>query len=407
MKGGHCSVADPNADLNFSFTAQNSVDGTADEPTQVLRGNFHQLQELKRLNPRLRIVISLEGRAADFAADARPETRAAFVTSCVDLFLRGNFAPGVAASDLFDGIDLDWEFPHGPDAANFVPLVEEFRRQMNALRPGLLLTVALGPSPRMYGDADLAAIGQLVDRAGLMTYDFHGPWNPTTGFIAPLASTEGGSVERTVAAYLQAGIPRQKLLVGLPFYGYEWRSVPDVNHGFGQGGKPIHGDRPYRDIETLISRPAIPAVAKETEKQNTAPGQPTIPLKNPSAGPETKHLPGAATPPAERAGSAPAGDSSAPPAPAPVLYRDPVSQSPWLFDGDSFWTYEDATSIQSKASFVAQQQLGGFMIWELSEDSPAATLLNAARAALINPPPAQEAPEISLGASQRTTSSIQ
>jgi chitinase len=70
----------------------------------------------------------------------------------------------------------------------------------------------------------------------------------------------------------------------------------------------------------------------------------------------------------------------------PVLYRDPVSKAPWLFDGDAFWTYEDAVSIRNKAAYVAEQRLGGFMVWELSEDSAAGTLLNAARDALQHPP---------------------
>lgn len=402
VTGGHCSVADPNADINFTFTADNSVDGTMDQPTQPLRGNFHQLQEFKRLNPRVKIVISLEGRGADFAADAQPEARAAFVESCVDVFLRGNLAPGVTAAGLFDGIDVDWEFPRGADSANYIPLLQEFRRQMDAFRPGMLLTVALGPSPRMYGTADLAAVGRLVDRAGLMTYDFNGPWSSTTGFIAPLATNEGGSVERTVNSWLDAGIPAQKLLVGLPFYGYGWRSVPDVNHGFGQDGKPIHGDRPYSFIESLISQPATPAVPKPTQAAQTPP---TIPLKNPSAAPLTKDLPGGAAPEAPKAGAT--GSDTAPAKTAGVLYRDPVSQAPWLFDGDSFWTYEDPTSIRSKASFVARQKLGGFMVWELSEDSPAATLLNAARAALVNPPPVPETPEISERQEQQTTTVIQ
>ena len=378
VTGGHCSVADPNADVNYTFSSENSVDGTPDHADQPLRGNFHQLQELKKQHPNVRILISLEGRGADFAADSQPEARAAFVTSCIDLFLRGNIAPGVSAPGLFDGIDVDWEYPRGADAANYIPLLEEFRRQMDLLRPGLLLTVALGPSPRMYGDADIAAIGRLVDRAGLMTYDFNGPWSSTTGFIAPLASTDGGSVERSVSSWLSAGLPSQKLLVGLPFYGYGWRSVPDVNHGYAQDGKPIHGDQPYRFIQTLISPPASSAVAKSTSESQKPPKHP---LQNPSAATESPQIRGV---PAPAAKPDPALQSAAetPANPAPVLYRDPVSKAPWLFDGDSFWTYEDPTSIQSKASYVARHQLGGFMVWELSGDTPTATLLDAAHEAL-------------------------
>ncbi|GAC1424836.1 MAG: hypothetical protein NVSMB62_21910 [Acidobacteriaceae bacterium] len=215
VSGGHCSVADPNADLNVTFSEQTSVDGTADTPAQPLHGNFHQLQELKRLNPKLRILISLEGRASDFAADAQPAARTAFVASCMDIFLRGQFVPGTSAPGLFDGIDLDWEYPRDADAVNYIPLLQEFRRQMDALRPGLLLTVALDSSPGLYGPVDITQLGRLVDRAGLMTYDFNGPWSSTTGFIAPLASTspDAWSVERSVSSWIGAGIPADKLLV--------------------------------------------------------------------------------------------------------------------------------------------------------------------------------------------------
>jgi len=338
VTNGRCSIADPNADMNYPFTADSSVTGTADDPDAPLRGYFHQLLELKRLYPKLKVLISLEGRAADFAADAQPEQRAAFVASCVDLFLKGNLGLGVSVAGLFDGIDVDWEFPRGAEAVNFIPLIEEFRKQMDAVRPGLVLSVALGPSPAMYGDADLRRLGALVDEAGLMTYDFNGPWSSTTGLIAPLTSDspDDGSVEQSVAAWKAAGLPAQKLLMGLPFYGYGWRQVAAENHGFGQDGRPIRGDRPYRFIQSLIA-PSTPQASSAT------------------------------------------GGST-------VVYRDPVSQSPWLFDGNSFWTYEDEVSIQNKATYAAREQLAGFMVWELSGDTPDAALLRAARNALMQSP---------------------
>jgi chitinase len=333
VTNGRCSIADPNADINYSFSAENSVTGEPDAVDARLKGYFHQLQELKRLYPKLKVLISLEGRGSDFAADAQPAQREAFVASCVNLFLKGDLAADVSTAGLFDGIDIDWEFPRGADAANFVPLLQEFRKQMDALRPGLLLSAALGPSPQMYGDADLAKAGALLDEAGLMTYDFNGPWSSTTGFIAPLTSSSdsAGSVQRSVTTWKNAGIPAEKLLLGLPFYGYGWRHVPDENHGFGQDGSPIHGDRPYRFIQSLIA-------PQSAARQSSA---------------ET------------------------------VVYRDPVSQAPWLYDGSSFWTYEDPVSIQTKASYAAREQLGGFMVWELSGDTPDAVLLKAAHVALM------------------------
>lgn len=382
VKGGQCSVADPNADLNYTFTAQTSVDGSADSPSQPLRGNFHQLQELKRLYPRMKIVVSLMGRSSDFASDAQPENRAAFVASCVDLFLKGNIAPGLSAAGLFDGIDVDWEYPKGDNGSNYVALLQEFRTQMDALRPGLILSAALGPSPHMYGDADIAAIGKLLDRAGLMTYDFSGPWSERTGLIAPLASNspDDDSVQRSVRSWLAAGVPADKLLIGLPFYGYQWHDVPDVDHGFGQDGTPNRGDRPYRVIQTLIAKPAT-VVSEPT---------PNPPAPQPPAAHEHPAATAAVPPPGEnksaQAAAVASADASAESG-GPVVYRDPVSKAPWLFDGDSFWTYDDPTSIRGKASYVAQQQLGGFMVWELSEDTADAALLKAARASLQHPDP--------------------
>ncbi|WP_213807414.1 glycosyl hydrolase family 18 protein [Granulicella sp. dw_53] len=326
VTGGRCSIADPNADLNYTFPAEQSVDGVADKPDQIFRGNLNQLVKLKRKLPNLKLIISLEGRAASFAEDAQPQNRAAFVESCIDLFLKGNLAPGIQAAGLFDGIDIDWEYPHREDAENYLALLSEFRKKMDALRPGLLLNVAVGPSPRMYPGTDMAAVSKLVDQVGLMTYDFNGPWSATTGFIAPLRAREGqegGTVEHTVQSYITAGVPASKLLVGLPFYGYGWHKVTEDNNGLFQEGQSIHGDRPYRSIVDIIEQSTV--------------------------------------------------------------YRDELSQAPWIFDGDVFWTYEDPTSIRQKSEYIHQQHLGGFMIWELGEDTSTGLLLHAAHTSLTHP----------------------
>ena len=321
VTGGRCSVADAHADTDLAYTAAQSVDGIADAAGAGLKGGFHQMLKLKQANPKLKVVLSLEGRASDFATDAKPEARTAFVASCVDLWVKGQVAPGMSVGTLFDGIDIDWEFPHHEDAANYIALLKEFRRQMDAARPGMLLNVAVGPSPRMMGGADMAEVAGLVDEIGLMTYDFTGPWVQRTGFVAALSGDVGsGTVSSTVKAYLAAGVPAEKLLVGVPFYGYGWRLVPEQNNGLFQEGEPIRGDRSYRQIAGMM------------------------------------------------AGS--------------KVFRDPGSQAPWLFDGDTFWTYEDAVSVAAKARYAAAQGLGGLMIWELGEDDDTATLLHAAFAVL-------------------------
>jgi chitinase len=326
VTNGRCSIADPNADLNYTFTAAESVNGRADSPRQAFRGNLHQLAELKRTHPRIKILISLEGKATDFSQDAQPENRRAFIDSCVDLFLKGHLAPGINVPRLFDGIDVDWEYPHAADAENFLGLLRGLRRAMDGVRPGLLLSVATGPSPHMYEGTDMEAVGRLVDQVGLMTYDFSGPWSGTTGLVAPLLSAipgEVGSVEHSVGAYVEAGVPADKLLIGIPFYGYGWHQVPEIANGLDQEGTAIHGDRPYSYIQTLVA--------------------------------------------------------------SSTVYRDPRSKAPWLFDGDSFWTFDDPASIRAKAGFARDQHLGGLMLWELGEDTSEGTLLQAAHTALASP----------------------
>ena len=325
VSGGHCSLADPNADLNTPYTAETSVNGLPDDPNSPFRGYFHQLQELKLRYPQLKILISLEGKAADFAQDAQPENRREFVSSCIDTFIRGHFASGVTKPGLFDGFDIDWESPQAADAANFRALLEEFRRQMNAVRPGLRLSIAVDQAPEALPGTDFAAIAKLVDQVGVMNYDYAGPWSKTTGFLAPLfgRNSRALSIEHSIASYRALGVPQRKLLMGLPFYGYGWTEVGSTNNGLFQAGSAVRGDRPYNYIRTL----ATPLSA----------------------------------------------------------YRDPRSQAPWIFDGQSFWTYEDPVSVRYKVSYARDQHLGGVMIWELSGDTTDAELLNTVYRSLHHP----------------------
>ncbi len=347
VTGGRCSVADPHADLELTFSARDSVSGRADSPDARFRGNLHQLQLLKRRYPHLKLLISLEGKAASFAQDARPENRTAFVTSCVDTFLRGHLAPGIDVPHLFDGIDVDWEYPDAEDAENFLALLTEFRRQMDALRPGLRLTIAVGPSPNMYSGTDFVAVSRLVDQVGLMSYDYTGPWNRTTGFLAPLFPSPGaqhqGNIDHSIAAYEAAGVPADRLLIGIPFYGYSWTAVEDTNDGLFQPGESDHEDRSYRYIQAL-------------GKDFTA-------------------------------------------------RRDPHSGAPWLFDGETFWTYDDPVSIELKGHYAVDHHLGGIMIWELSGDTADARLLRQAHQALTSAPGTQAARHVP--AQDRATAALQ
>jgi chitinase len=332
IKDNACIVADPLADTNIPYKAEDSVDGNADAPDAPLRGNFHQLQLLRRMYPKLRILVSIEGPKNLFDEAAKPQNRVAFVHSCIARFLEGHVAPGVEAPQLFDGIDVDWEYPTADNAENFYGLMAEFRRQMDAIRwksvstragteqRGYTLSIASGASHKAIDPINWARVAKDVDQVGVMTYDFQGPWSHDTGFVAPLRSDDPSAetVASVINAYLAAGVPSRKLLIGLPFYAYEWHNVPaGANHGYLSKGDPVHGNL----------------------NQTTA----TALMQNDDA----------------------------------ELFRDPASQAPWIYDGDNFLTFEDPVSLQAKAAYARDQKLGGMMIWELSGDTNDAQLLRA------------------------------
>jgi chitinase len=313
-----CSVGDPNADLNLVYAAGDSVDGKADDPSSPFRGNFHQLQELRQRYPKLKMLISIEGKPEGFAAAARPENRAAFVSSCIEMFLRGHLAPGVEGGRIFDGIDLDWEYPGPADKDNYLGLLTEFRRQLDALHQGMTLNIATAAALSHYQGFDMKSIAAQVDAIGVMNYDYNGPWSHRTGILAPLYEIpgdplSGNTVDATIQAYEQAGVPASKLLMGLPFYAYGWEGVPDVGHGLFQPGSPIRGDHFYSFIQSI-----------------------------------KPHF---------------------------QIYRDPKSEAPWLFDGTTFWSFDDPVSIRAKLEYARKHKLAGVMVWELSNDSADAELL--------------------------------
>ncbi|MGB9490751.1 MAG: glycosyl hydrolase family 18 protein [Terriglobales bacterium] len=325
IANNRCIVADPVADLTYSFSAGDSVDGTADAPDIPLKGNFHQLQKLKRLYPRLKVMISLEGNADVFVKAAQPENRISFVTSCVQQFIQGKIADGIEAPGIFDGIDVDWEYPLEADKYNFVALLAEFRRQLDAIGPNHLLSVAMGTGRNTYQHLDMATVARYVDQVGIMNYDYAGPWNKKTGLVAPLYHAPGdpefdGSVDATIWAYKSAGVPLPRMLMGLPFYAYSWTQVAPTNHGLFQLGEPDQKDALYNYIGSIQSKF--------------------------------------------------------------TMYRDPSSLAPWLFDGNTFWTYDDELSIGTKVKYAKDRGLQGVMIWELSGDTADGKLLKTIGAAL-------------------------
>ncbi len=350
-----CATADEYADFQYLFTVNTSVNHTNDSPAPALAGNFHQLQQLKERYPNLKITVSIGGGSAPtaaFTAAADPKNRRAFVHSCIEGFIDGNFASTTGlkpvweptASEqppiditpvrgIFDGIDIDWEWPTGAQKEEYVAFLQEFRKQLDRVRPGLILTAALPPGEQNFSLMDLPGIARHVNYINLENYDYNGPWENTTGFVAPLYQTEYDpdpnlNVNYTVQAYLAAGVPPEKILLGIPFYSYGW-TVTSSPQALAQNGRYV---------------PATPL-----------PAQPNTPPPNPPYNTEeynyivTNLLPNY------------------------EMFRDPTTKTPWLFDPVNtlnFFTYDDAESIHEKMEYANRNQLGGAAIWELTGDLP-------------------------------------
>jgi chitinase len=350
-QAGACSSLDTWADFQRPFAATESVDGVADAPRQALNGNFNQLRKLKSRFPNLRVVMSLGGfTGSTFFSDVAltPASRQQFVTSCLDTFIKGNLPSGAgAAAGVFDGIDIDWEWPavaaaagthaRPEDRQNFTLLLAEFRRQLEALgrqaHRHYVLTAFLPADPaKITAGFEVPAIFRSLDWATVQGYDLHGTWESTTNFQSALFSPKGDpatptkfSVDLAIQSYLAKDAPARKLVLGVPFYSRGWTGVPNVNHGLFQtstGAAPGTFEAGIEDFKVVAARPGF------------------------------------------------------------QLFRDRRDGVAWLFDGATFWTFDDPVALREKMHYVTEHRLGGAMAWSLDADNSQASLVRAMDAGL-------------------------
>lgn len=332
-----CEVPNPEVELKQIFTAEQSVDGTADDPaaTNQLHGTFHQLQELKRKNPRLKIIISFGGWANSegFSDAAEPANMHAFVRSCIDTFIRGNFALGIHAPGIFDGIDIDWEYPvdggmipgRPEDTKDLNAMAAEFRRELDAVRPGLLLTAAIPATAEDFRHYNLRTMSRYFNYLSIMAYDMHWNGEKVTNFHSALFHDPHDPSKPpldihygayAVNAFLKAGVPAHKIVFGVPFYGKGWTGVSDTNHGLYQSA--------------------------------------TGPSKNPGAYRDLQQLPASAD-----------------------RQFDSTVVSCTLWNNGEFWSYDCPEAMRAKMRYIREHHLGGAMFWELGQDTPNADLLKS------------------------------
>ncbi|MEV8455445.1 glycosyl hydrolase family 18 protein, partial [Streptomyces sp. NPDC052095] len=106
VQGGKCTIGDSYADYDMAYTADKSVDGVADTWDQPLRGSFNQLRKLKAKYPHIKVLWSFGGWTWSGGFGEAAKNPAAFADSCYNLVEDPRWA------DVFDGIDIDWEYPN-------------------------------------------------------------------------------------------------------------------------------------------------------------------------------------------------------------------------------------------------------------------------------------------------------
>lgn len=301
------------------------------------KGNLRQLVKLRTAFPHLRTLVSVGGAAmsadfSDIAASAR--ARSTFVNRCVEVMLAHGF----------DGIDLDWEFPveggepgvkHRPeDADNYLLLIRELRERLRVQevkdgRPYLLTVATSATAGTLTVRFRFPELSDHVDWINLMAYNLSGPWLPETGHQAPLygnpqAPPPAHSVAAGINRYLSLGVPRDKLVIGVPFYGQGLKSVPNINNGLFQShegacefGTWTQGIFQFHDLRDGTRGHAFFDAQGYT------------------------------------------------------VYWDPLAQASFLYDPEDrvFITYESERSLRAKAVYVLERNLRGMMFWSLDGDT--------------------------------------
>lgn len=244
----------------------------------------------------------------------------------------------------FDGVDIDWEFPAAGDSKNFTALVHELRNELDVQGEAdgyhYLLTIAAPAGPSNIANLQLARIYPRLDWINLMTYDFSTASSRNTNFVAPLFTSEGAlCVNAAINSYLGAGVPADKIVMGVRFVGTGWQGVGSTNNG----------------------------------------------LYQPDTGPDTGPAKGTwDAPEAVPSGSFGYQDIEDNYLPSYTRSRDAAALVPWLYNAGTgiMISYEDPQSLTSKVNYVLSNQLGGVMIWELGADDEEGTLVNAVASAL-------------------------
>jgi chitinase len=281
--------------------------------------NFRRLNELKKLNPALKVVISIGGWtwSGKFSDAVLTDTsRAAFAASAADI---------VRKYDL-DGIDIDWEYPgrkglegnifRPEDKQNYTLMFRDLRHALDSIKQqthkDYLLTTAVGAFSDFITNTEMGQAQQYLNYINLMTYDYTEKvaGHHTNLYKSKLYKAKN-SADKAVDAFIAAGVPSAKLVMGLAFYGRVYNLATDAKKGIGDSILNHDKGTGYSTIkDSLVNQNGY------------------------------------------------------------VAYRDKKAKAPYLYNASKrqFITYDDEWSVKKKCKYVLSKKMGGVMFWEYSSD---------------------------------------
>jgi chitinase len=284
--------------------------------------NFVRLNSLKKRNPTLKILISIGGWSWSEN----------FSTAVSTDSLRKGFAESAVAiirKHQLDGVDIDWEYPGMPgeegnvyrkeDKENFTLMFAAIRESLNRLeqetRQKKLLTTATGGFTSFLNQTEMGKAAAYLDYINLMTYDFYS--SKQAGHHTNLYDSKtyhsGNSADQAILAYLKAGVPPAKLVMGIAFYGRNLKLNGQAQRGLGD---------------------SIASAANSYGKGYTFLKDSLINKKGFTE------------------------------------FKDEDAKAPFLFNAvtKEFISYDNEWSVANKCEYVLRNKLGGVMFWEYHSD---------------------------------------
>ena len=177
-----------------------------------------------------------------------------------------------------------------------------------------MLTIAAGGGAYYLKGVEMQEVIKYLDYVQLMTYDLRGGFQTLTGhhtnLYAPELDLFAASTDEAVCDFMAAGVPAEKIVIGVAFYSRMWKGVPNVDNGYLQMAETVgtYGPSYGGLVEDYINKNGF------------------------------------------------------------VRHWDDVCKAPYLFNGDTFISYDDEESITHKMKYMHEKGLFGAMYWEYGTD---------------------------------------